>query len=108
MMTLEDWQAIGIVCGAILALAGVLLLAGKGMGMLWDWRFGRDIKASLQRLEAAMSEMKEDVVAEIRDEQERQAAWQAEHSLLHGIPVPAPRNGNGGVAGITARHRRAS
>jgi len=49
-----------------------------------------------------------DQLGEIRDEQDRQAAWQAEHSLLHGIPVPAPRNGNGAGTGITARHRRAS
>jgi len=55
-VTIEQWQALGIICGAILALAGVLLLVGKGLSMLWQWRFGNEIKASLDRLERKLDQ----------------------------------------------------
>jgi hypothetical protein len=32
---LEQWAALGIVCGAILAAAGVAMLVTKGIGMVW-------------------------------------------------------------------------
>lgn len=50
-MSLDQWQALGIVCGAILAFAGVLLLAAKGLGKLWEWRFGNELKAAMARME---------------------------------------------------------
>lgn len=55
-MTIEQWQALGIICGAILALAGVLLLVGKGLSMLWQWRFGNELKRALERIEAKLDE----------------------------------------------------
>lgn len=53
-MTIEDWQAIGIVSGALLAVLGLILLAAKGLSRLWQWRFGDEIKATMERIEARM------------------------------------------------------
>lgn len=35
MTSLDIWQAIGVVCGSILAAAGVLFLAVRGLRMIW-------------------------------------------------------------------------
>jgi hypothetical protein len=53
-VSIEEWQAIGIVCGAILALAGVMLLIGKGLSVLWQWKFGNELKAAMARIEAKL------------------------------------------------------
>jgi hypothetical protein len=50
-VSVDEWEAVGKVCAAILALAGVLLLVAKGLGTLWQWKFGNEIKAALQRIE---------------------------------------------------------
>jgi len=65
-VTLDQWQAIGIVCGAILALAGVVLLVGKGLSMLWQWRFGNELKATVDRIESAVAEVKEELAEHTR------------------------------------------
>lgn len=53
-MSVDQWAAIGIVCGAILAFIGVIATAGKVLGMLWQWRFGNEIKETMKRIEAKL------------------------------------------------------
>ena len=110
MLSLDDWSAIGIVCGSILALATLVNLTAKGtrrmlkafrkfgtlmdqllgdeknpslMEVLEDTRAtGADTRARVERVEAAQAQLKQGL--------ERVEASQAEHLQSHGGPAPVP------------------
>jgi len=67
-----------LVCGVIIALATVLGLVGKGLAMLWQWRFGNEIKLSLARLEEKLDQHLE---------------WHGEPGSQPARPLPSRTNG---------------
>jgi hypothetical protein len=88
-----DWQEISVVCGALLALSAVLLLAAKGLSRLWQWRFGDEIKATMARIEAEQKRIEAD---RARAEQRLVASMDRveekldQHLLWHDTPPGRP------------------
>jgi hypothetical protein len=71
-MTIDDWQALSIVCGALI---GVMTVTALGWGfMRWLWRVGRKLDRMLEEIRS----IRPFIRSEINDHQQR---W-------HGQPPP--------------------
>lgn len=102
------WQFVAF-CLSLTTVAALLGLLGRWGRRMWgtNRKFNRFLDQMLGDATAVppIPSLMDKLTA-VQDEQARQAAWQAEHSILHGIPVaPVP---NGGTANAAPRHRRAS
>ena len=95
---IELGQAVGIVCGAILMLSGVVTLAVKGLLMIWEWRFGKDIKAAQARAEETSQRMEAKLDRLDRKIEEQHASLEEkvdEHLQWHGSRGTRPARTNG-------------
>ena len=103
-VSLEDWQALGIVCGALLALFGLIgLLWRKVVRPVWRaaWR-------TIRRLNQVADDLLGDEVKGIPSMTQRMAAHErmlAEHLAWHGDPRGAPARPAPGAPNSTSRRR---
>ena len=82
-MRLETWQGIGIVCGAILAVAGVLVLVARGLrGM---WRMARKLTELLEQLKT------------LNERLETHLEWHADPGGNPATPGRPPRSNSAGT-----------
>ena len=49
-----DLSTVATVCTAILGMAAVMVLVGKVLSMLWQWKYGNEMKATMARIEAKL------------------------------------------------------
>lgn len=84
-MTLAAWQALGIVCGAILAASGVLFLVLRGLRAVW--RIANKLTELLEELQDFRSDLKA-----LQDALNRHLDW---HDSPGGKPARGPLQPNG-------------